>query len=57
MALTEKEKQANRMRNNKSFQAYLPNFLAIPFREKLTSEKKTFATWLKENVEKYLKKN
>lgn len=47
----------NRKENNKPFQAYLPNFLAIPFKEKLQKENKKFSEWLKENVEKYLKKN
>lgn len=57
MPLTNKEKQENRMKNNKSFQAYLPNFMAIPFRDKLNNEGKTFSEWLKIQVEKYLKKN
>ena len=57
MPLTDKEKQKNRMKTSKPFQAYLPNFMAIPFREKLNCERKTFSMWLKENVEKYLKKN
>ena len=57
MPLSDKEKQENRMKNNKPFQAYLPNFMAIPFREKLNNEGKTFSEWLKVQVEKYLKKN
>ena len=42
---------------NKRYSAYIPRFLATPFDEKLKKENKTFTNWLKENMEKYLKKN
>lgn len=55
--LTDKEKYKNRIEKSTRFDAYLPNFLAIPFKEKLQKENKKFSEWLKENAEKYLKKN
>lgn len=57
MALTNKEKQQNRKINNKAYSAFIPKFLANPFDEKLKNEGKSFTDWLKENMEKYLKKN
>lgn len=47
----------NRKLSNSQFNAYLPNFLALPFKAKLKEEDKKFSSWLKECVEKYLKKN
>lgn len=47
----------NRKLSNSQFNAYLPNFLALPFKKKLKEEDKKFSLWLKECVEKYLKKN
>lgn len=55
--LSDSEKYQNRKIKNTNFNAYLPNFLAIPFKEKLQKENKKFSEWLKENVEKYLKKS
>lgn len=39
MALTNKEIQENRRKNNKRFDAYIPNYLAIPFIEKMQNER------------------
>ena len=47
----------NRKLSNSQFNAYLPNFLALPFKTKLKEEDKKISLWLKECVEKYLKKN
>lgn len=47
----------NRKLSNSQFNAYLPNFLALPFKTKLKEEDRKFSSWLKECVEKYLKKN
>ena len=52
-----KKDYQDRKQNNSQFNAYLPNFIALPFKEKLQKENKKFSEWLKENVEKYLKKN
>lgn len=57
MALTNKERQQNRTINNKQYTAFIPKFVAIPFNEKLKENNKKFSEWLKENMEKYLKKN
>ena len=56
MALTNQERQEKRKINNKRYFAYIPNFIAIPFNDKLKKEGKGFTEWLKENMEKYLKK-
>ena len=52
------QKQIDRDRNirNKRYSAYIPRFLATPFDEKLKKEEKSFTDWVKENMEKYLKK-
>lgn len=47
----------DRLKSNKRYSAYIPNFLAIPFNDKLEKEGKKFTDWLKEQMEKYLKKN
>lgn len=57
MALTNKERQQNRIINNKQYTAFIPKFIANPFDEKLKENNKKFSEWLKENMEKYLKKN
>lgn len=46
----------DRLKNNKRYSAYIPNFIAIPFNEKLKKNNIKFTDWLKENMEKYLKK-
>ena len=57
MPLTNKEKQKNRLVNNKQYTAFIPKYIANPFDEKLKNNNKKFSEWLKENMEKYLKKN
>lgn len=57
MALTNKEKQQNRLINNKQYTAFIPKYIANLFDEKLKENNKKFSEWLKENMEKYLKKN
>lgn len=57
MALTNQEIQKNRTINNKQYTAFIPKFLAKPFDEKLAKNNIKFTNWLKENMEKYLKKN
>lgn len=57
MPLTDKEKYDKRKKDNRKYNAYIPNFLAIPFDEKLKKNNIKFSEWLKENMEKYLKKN
>lgn len=57
MPLTDKEKYQNRIKSNKSYTAYIPNYIAIPFDEKLEKNNIKFTNWLKESMEKYLKKN
>lgn len=54
---TDHENYESRKLQNTSFNAYLPNYIAIPFKEKLQKEDKKFSEWLKENAEKYLKKS
>lgn len=56
MALTNQERQQKRKINNKLYTAFIPNFLANSFDEKLKNEGKGFTEWLRENMEKYLKK-
>lgn len=46
-----------RKESNKRYTAYIPKYLAIPFDEKLKQNNKKFSEWLKESIEKYLKKN
>lgn len=53
---TNTEIHQTRKLNNKRYSAYIPNFMANAFDEKLKKENKTFTNWLKENIEKYLKK-
>lgn len=57
MAITNKEAHENRMKSNKRFDAYIPNYLAIPFSKKLQKDNLKYSEWLKNNIEKYLKKN
>lgn len=56
MAMTNREIQENRRKHNKRFDAYLPNYLADLFVEKLKKDNLKYSEWLKNNVEKYLKK-
>lgn len=56
MALSNQERQKKREINNKHYTAYIPKFLSNPFDEKLEKEGKGFTEWLRENMEKYLKK-
>ena len=46
-----------RKENNKRYTAYIPKFISNPFDEKLKKNNIKFTDWLKENMEKYLKKN
>lgn len=47
----------DRKKHNLQFNSYLPKFLGIPFKAKLEKDNKKFSEWLKDNVERYLKKN
>ena len=55
--MTDKEKYEKRIKKNKSFIAYIPNYIAEPFMKKLKENNLKFTDWLKMNIEKYLKKN
>lgn len=57
MALTPSEKRKNRLKTHKQYNTYIPLFVANPFDEKLKKNKIKFTDWLKESMEKYLKKN
>ena len=57
MALTDKEKYNKRVQVNKRYNAYIPTYLANEFDFKLKKENITFTNWLKNNIEKYIKKN
>ena len=57
MPLTPKEKRQNRLKTHKIYNAYIPLFLANPLDEKLKKNNKNFTEWLKESIEKYLKKS
>ncbi len=57
MPLTPAEKHKNRLKTHKQYNAYIPLYIANPFDEKLKKNKLNFTEWLKENMEKYLKKN
>lgn len=56
MALTDKEKYNKRIQTNKRYNAYIPTYLATAFDSKLKKENITFTNWLKNNIEKYIKK-
>lgn len=51
-------KDANKKRElaNKRYQAYIPNYMASSFDEKLKENNLTFTQWLKISIEKFLKK-
>ena len=57
MALTDKEKYNKRVQVNKRYNAYIPTYLANEFDFKLKKENITFTNWLKNNIEKFIKKN
>ena len=57
MAITSKEAQENRRKRCKRYDAYLPNYLAFAFSDKLKKDNLKYSEWLKINVEKYLEKN
>lgn len=57
MPLTPAEKRKNRLKTHKVYNAYIPLFVANPFDEKIKKNGLAFTEWLKENMEKYLKKN
>ena len=57
MPLTPAEKRKNRLKTHKVYNAYIPLFVANPFDEKIKNNKLNFTEWLKEQMEKYLKKN
>ena len=55
--LSNKEIQRRRSERSKQYTAFIPNYLANIFDEKLKENNIKFTTWLKENMEKYIKKN
>ena len=57
MPISNQEAHANRMKANKRFDAYIPNYIAEPFIEKLKKDGVKYSDWLKNNIEKYLKKS
>lgn len=57
MALTPAEKRRNRLKTHKQYNVYIPLFVATPFDQKLKENGIKFPDWLKESMEKYLKKN
>lgn len=57
MPLTSKEIEENRKQNYKKYQAHIPKYLAIPFDEKMKKNGIKYTEWLKNSIEKYLKKN
>ena len=57
MPLSDKEKYEKRKKDNRKYNVYIPNYIAIPFDEKLEKNNIKFSKWLKENMEKYLKKS
>lgn len=57
MALTPSEKRKNRLKTHRQYNTYIPLFIANPFDEKLKKNKIKFTNWLKESMEKCLKKN
>ncbi len=57
MPLTPSEKRKNRLKTHKQYNTYIPLYIANPFDEKLKNNKLNFTDWLKESMEKYLKKN
>ena len=54
---SQKQIDIDRNIRNKRYSAYIPRFLATPFDEKLKQNNIKFTDWLKENMEKYLKKS
>ena len=54
--LTDKEKHAKRMLENKRYSAFIPLFMSKPFDEKLKADGLTFTNFLKQAIEKYLKR-
>lgn len=57
MPLTPAEKRQNRLKTHKQYNAYIPLFIANSFDLKLEEKNIKFTDWLKESMEKYLKKN
>lgn len=57
MALTPKEKRENRLKTHKQYNCYIPLYIANPFDEKLEKDNKSFTEFVKEQMEKYLKKS
>lgn len=57
MPLTPAEKHQNRLKTHKQYNTYIPKYIAIPFDEKLEKNNIKFTEWLKEQMEKYLKKS
>lgn len=56
MPLSPAEKRKNRLKTHKQYNTYIPLYIANPFDEKLEKNNIKFTDWLKENMEKYLKK-
>ena len=57
MALTDREKYIKRIAENKQYRAYIPNFMAEPFDKKLKEKNLTFTNFLKDSIEKFLKRS
>lgn len=57
MALTPQEINQKRKAENKQYKAYIPNFMAEPFDKKLKEKNLTFTNFLKDSIEKFLKRN
>ena len=55
--LTDKEKYEKRIKENKRYNAYIPLFMSKPFDEKLKADGLTFTNFLKQAIEKYIKRN
>ena len=57
MALTPAVIRRNSLITLKQYNVYIPLFVATPFDQKLKENGIKFSDWLKESMEKYLKKN
>ena len=57
MTFTPAEKRKNRLKTHKQYNTYIPLYIANPFDEKLKKNDLNFTDWLKESMEKYLKRN
>ena len=55
--LNDKEKYEKRKLENKKYNAYIPLFMSEPFDKKLKENNLTFTDFLKQAIEKFLKRN